>query len=511
VLPPDPPALVKPCDAALPSCQPALGFYPALDLARQLPELKAKPLLLAAALRDPSIALREAKVLIEFGLLEEVVAAAPPEALAIASGSSPTAERIKEAIRSTPFGVLEKSPLDLPTRQRISLLIPASPLDAAIRIARDDRAFFATLTVDRYRESYARAFLQSVRHRQMNLSAWTAKEIYNVLVYGREELDSELFRQVFDPWLRTKLAGQLLETWPRVRHFVRDAVVHGRKKAMQVTWMSAAMRGITTVQDMLHAGEILDQAPAAVVAALLAQPEAATSPFYGLLASRFHNEPAFSRYIHEGPALPMASIFDETGTSIHRYFFYDDEDGHKSFEAFRATYRADKNWAWRTEGEYIRATGKGRKGRKIEIYANLPSKPPDAVPLPRDPDVLVHRGHAFHVTKTLRYLRPKTAFVFLGSCYGAESVQDVMQLARQAQVLATAGTGSHTVNDPLLKALNERMLATEAQLDWEPFWASVRSRFGGNALFGDYIAPHRNTAAILLRGYYGWLADREPR
>jgi len=509
VLPPDPPALVREyCDAGVAPCPPALTFYTALDLARQLPEEKAKPLLRAAALRDPSVALRESKTLVEYGLLEDVVAAAPPEALAIASGASPTSERIKAAMRSTPFGVLENAPLDLPTRQRVSLLIPQRSFDDAVRLARDDRAFFAALTTDRYREHYAKMFLQSVRHRQMNLRAWNAREIYDVLVYGREELDNDLFRAVFDPWLQPKLNGLPIETWPRVRHFVRDAVVHGRKRALHVNWMSAAMRGIKTVQDMLHAGEILDQAPPAVVDALLAQPEASTSALYGLLASRFHNEPAYRRYIHEGPALPMAAVFDEKGVSIHRYFFYDDEDGHKSFAAFKAAYRGNPNWAWRTEDDHIRATGKGANGRRIEIYANLPDKPPDAVPLPHDPQVLVHRGHAFHVTKTLRYLKPQTAFVFLGSCYGAESVQEVMDLARQTQILATSGTGSHTVNDPLLKALNERMLSTKDQLDWEPFWKSVGGRFGSNGLFAGYIPPNRNTAAILLRGYYAWSAER---
>lgn len=509
MLPPEPLALVSEhCDAGIAPCAPALQFYTALDLARHLPESKAGALVLAAALREPSIALRESKILMEYGLLEEVAQAAPVEAFAIASNSSPSGERMKTAIRATSLKAVEEAALDLPTKQRVALLSGTRSLEEAIRVAADDRAFYASLTTDRYREYYARIFLQSIRHHQMNLRTWPADEIYKVLVYGREELDSELFRAVFDPWLQPKLANQPVDSWPRVRAFIRDAVVYGRKRALTVHWMSAAMRDIRTVQDMLHAGEILDQAPPQVIAALLAQPEAQTSALYGLLASRFHQEPAFRRYIHEGPALPMASIYDDSGVSIHRYFFYDDEDGHESFNTFKAAYRNDKNWEWRVEGGFIRATGKGHNGHRIEIYANLPDKPPDAVPLPHDPQVLVHRGHAFHVVKTLRYLKSDTALVFLGSCYGAESVQEVMDLAKQAQVLVTSGTGSHTVNDPLLKALNEKLLSTEGQLDWEPFWRSLNGRFGNNGLFANYIPPNRNTSAILLRGYYAWLADR---
>src|ERR1035438_10134827 len=57
-----------------------------------------------------------------------------------------------------------------------------------------------------------------------------------------------------------------------------------------------------------------------------------------------------------------------------RHFFYDDDDGVRSFESFRKTYQRDPAWEIEDRGAYVRLTGHGPDGRRIEIFANVDRK-----------------------------------------------------------------------------------------------------------------------------------------
>ncbi|MCC6368912.1 MAG: hypothetical protein IT165_35770 [Bryobacterales bacterium] len=109
--------------------------------------------------------------------------------------------------------------------------------------------------------------------------------------------------------------------------------------------------------------------------------------------------------------------------------------------------------------------------------------------------------------QTIPYLTRSAQLVILGSCRGAGNVAAVLQAANHAQIIATRGAGSHTVNDPLLKALNDELLRADGNLDWRAFWRKQEARFHGNPLFTGYIPPYENTAAIELKAYYAYLTS----
>ena len=58
------------------------------------------------------------------------------------------------------------------------------------------------------------------------------------------------------------------------------------------------------------------------------------------------------------------------------------------------------------------------------------------------PAVIVHRGHAFWVQKTLSYLANTARLVILGSCGGTTEVHAVIEASHEAQVIATRGIGA---------------------------------------------------------------------
>ena len=125
-----------------------------------------------------------------------------------------------------------------------------------------------------------------------------------------------------------------------------------------------------------------------------------------------------------------------------------------------------------------------------------------------EPAILIHRGHSYHVDKTIPYIRSSTKLVFLGSCRGLGKLDAVVENAPDAAVIATKAVGSHRINDPLLKTLNDELLRGSPSLDWPAFWAAQQARLGSTGLFADYIPPYRNRALAFLRGYFAHLNAR---
>jgi hypothetical protein len=271
--------------------------------------------------------------------------------------------------------------------------------------------------------------------------------------------------------------------------------------------------------------------------------DAKAQTMYGLLAARLVQKPParelppddpfrriaklYRPYFKAPDRLDASSLFNEAGnTCIERYFFYNDDDGVESFDSFRLSYASDPAWRIEDHGWYVRITGKSR-GRRIEIYANVPvdlGKAENAAKAEEansrqhalakllsenglEPSVIVHRGHSYHVAKTLAYLTKSAQIVFLGSCRGMHEVDSVIESAANAQIIVTRGTGSLTVNDPFLKALNDYLLGGVSSVEWAAFWKSQKPRLGNNGLFEDYVPPYRNSAAILLAAYHDFLAD----
>jgi hypothetical protein len=282
------------------------------------------------------------------------------------------------------------------------------------------------------------------------------------------------------------------------------------------------------------------------------KPNGGATGYYGLLAARLAGHlkalgnpvpPALEAiaqrcqpYLRTDRTLNAADLFDSTGRLFQAQFFYDDEDGVASFRSFRAAYAADPRWRWQDHGTWIqvsRATTTAAP-RRIEIYSNVPFDASGPGSFARtaegdarrramlatvrtaagglDPRVVIHRGHAYYLDQTLAHLGPTTRLAYLGSCGSSSKVQVVVERSPDAQIVATRGVGTLSVNDPLLKAINDELLlpTSGGSIEWPAFWQALeRGRFRGHSHFGEYIAPHRNEAAILLRGWEEWLASEE--
>ncbi|HTS30520.1 MAG TPA: hypothetical protein VMH81_31830 [Bryobacteraceae bacterium] len=463
-------------------------------------------------------------------------------------------------------------------------------VDAAVLLASNSTRFFAAVADLRVRQpgsdwaAYDRALeeasLELCREAQespgraisADLAGFRAIDLYLLLTYGQSEAPPAVFEAVFDRLLLPKLRAEnprgksLLEMLRRsgdleLRDFAAGAIgAHRFDEFLQIVGSDglAKLAGhiaeaadplkeatrLAQILDATSSRELLRQMAAIVVSEYRRCAEAGNRSgrmLYGLLAARLIESPAADAALREAgsPYLPfltssanlaLSAVFDGSGHSVQRYFFYDDDDGVASFESFRRSYANDPAWTIEDRGAYLHLTGRGSQ-RQIEIFANVPVN----AHLPANrafenesqrrqqtiaaalaerglvPRVLVHRGHAFWVEHTLSYISSTDRLVILGSCGGTEEIHKVLEISHDAQVIATRGVGATEVNDPMLKALNDRLLHGGPVLEWSAFWQAQRAALGHTGLFRDYLAPDQDPGSVFLRSYYRAMDAADPR
>jgi hypothetical protein len=404
-----------------------------------------------------------------------------------------------------------------------------------------------------------------------DLASFRATDLYLLLAYGRGEATPPVFEAVFDrlllPKLRAEKGKSLLDMLRRsndleLRDFASSATTAHRFDAfLSVTGTGVLGKlagGITESADPLkesiRLAQILDatasrdllQQMAAIIVSeykrSLTSKNRSGRVLYGMLAARLIDTSASSDAIREigtpyhpflksFAELPLADLFDAQGNSIQRYFFYDDDDGVNSFNSFRKSYVNDPAWKVEDRGDYLYIADHHPGGRHIEIFANIPidARLPVNKALQNEaqrrqqviaevlaqrgvvPKVLVHRGHSFWVQRTLSYVASSDRLVILGSCGGTDEIHKVLEISHDAQVIATRGVGATEVNDPMLKALNDRLLHGAPVLEWSSFWQTQKASLGHTGLFRDYLAPDQDPGSVFLGGYYRAMDSPDPQ
>ncbi len=255
---------------------------------------------------------------------------------------------------------------------------------------------------------------------------------------------------------------------------------------------------------------------------------------YGIIASMYVNanknvsqEPDikefFANMAKEYPIKSVESVsldrlVNKKGEIIQQYFYYDDEDGQSSFDHMVNTYRNDPDWTIigqdNKEQPYIVIKSRRIHGRQIIKFANKPDKPyegNEAIKTAMEGmDIsklqVVQRGHITHVRKTVEHIKEGTPIVFLGACGGFSETEAVLEISPDAYIIATKRTGSKFVNDPLLKIIDEEMLAAKDKINWNIIWEKAnRDPRVSKTTFADYINPALSASVTLigaLKKYY---------
>ncbi len=233
---------------------------------------------------------------------------------------------------------------------------------------------------------------------------------------------------------------------------------------------------------------------------------------YGLLATLFKGNTS-ELDLPPINLVPYSSLVDDKGVVYQQFFFYGDEDGKMSYASFLGNFRDGK---WKITTDKYWTVIASTAGKPVVIYANLPlTEPEDEEAQNRlakyfqeqgiKPTVVVHRGHSYHLPLTLEQLTRESRIVMLGSCGGYHNLGVVLDQSPDAHVISSKQTGAMAINDPIIKTINDRLLAGD-DINWISLWKTLDTHFQSKRgpiqeMFNDYVPPHKNLGVIFIKAY----------
>ncbi len=218
--------------------------------------------------------------------------------------------------------------------------------------------------------------------------------------------------------------------------------------------------------------------------------------------------------------VPYKSLLGDTNVVIEQFFFFGDKDGKSSYNSFLTNFK-DGKWKITAEPNWVRISS--TKGRPVDIYANLPLDEPQdeqaqnmlALHLTANhvhPTIVVHRGHSYHLPVTMEKLTRQSKIVMLGSCGGYHNLAVVLDHAPDAHIISSKQTGAMAVNEPIIKAINDRLLEGQ-DINWINMWKELDEHFAKKPdvkeKFDDYMPPYKNLGAIFIKAYRNMINSDE--
>ena len=211
--------------------------------------------------------------------------------------------------------------------------------------------------------------------------------------------------------------------------------------------------------------------------------------------------------------LKREALQNEEGEINELVLFYGDEDGIASFNNFLQVFADERKWQI-TKGDFW-VTIHSLTGQPIIIYANLPLDNKLGMDMQAqdslseffklqsvEPAILIHRGHSYHLSKTLIRMQPSVKLAILGSCGGQNNILSVAHISPDAQIIFSKKTGSKFINDPIIDVINET-LQNKRDLLWTDIWEELAIRFSEDEfalnLFNEYIQPSKNVSLFVLK------------
>lgn len=232
---------------------------------------------------------------------------------------------------------------------------------------------------------------------------------------------------------------------------------------------------------------------------------------YGILLELLNIEEESSDLdddLTELAVLPIEKLLKKD-EHVQQHFFFDDEDGWASYATFIARFQRP-GWKIMDKGHYV--VIESEVGKRVKIYANKAREEYDGQDelqelfkkTQRFPDVVVHRGHSYYAQTTIETITPNSDLVLLGSCGGYNNIRQVLDYAPGAQIISSKQVGTMFVNNELIFEICENIRRGN-NLDWRLIWSKVGKRLSANTTaserFADYLPPHKNLGAVLIRNY----------
>ncbi len=201
-------------------------------------------------------------------------------------------------------------------------------------------------------------------------------------------------------------------------------------------------------------------------------------------------------------------------TIVQVGLFYDDVDGLSSFNNYMGFF-PDNAWTKEDMGNYV--VLRSRSGNAMIVYLNKLNTADGDIAAQNEMlasiqsagleiTSFLHRGHSYHLVKSLKRIPGSAQFVYLGSCGGYNDVVKVFQANPDAHIISTRNIGSKLINDPILSKVNNQAVANQ-DMNWVELWATFDKSFKSKntkELFSAYIPPHKYIGIIFIRDVFNY-------
>jgi hypothetical protein len=369
----------------------------------------------------------------------------------------------------------------------------------------------------------------------------SAEELYSLMVYGQEEIFTSTFNGLFKRFMSRRPDSSGFGFLKRMgmnkfRTFVKMCAGYNTLQSFlntmepfeRVVLMDEVVKGIDrTGGNLGPAVEVADifgsitdpllkekfiQRLEKELMANIAQGHDYGIRLFGLLYKLAGKDPQTvtgPSYRFDIPDLTdiESALMFPGGKNVQLHVFYNDDDGESSYNSFIQSFSSDKtNWQLTPLGKYTKIAS--RTGKNVVIYANKPEFHDEAIPElmelfekdGHEPDLVVHRGHSYHLTGTIELLGSNTRVAILGSCGGYQNISRVLDQAADAQIVSSKQIGTFSVNNVLLKDLSD-MLREGKNLNWQELWAQLDRKLAGNNRWADYIPPYKNLGMRFIKAF----------
>lgn len=191
--------------------------------------------------------------------------------------------------------------------------------------------------------------------------------------------------------------------------------------------------------------------------------------------------------------------------------FYGDEDGRSSYASFLSNFTDGSTWS--IEKNSLWVTIRSKNHFPISIYANLPLTDEGEADIKAqdslinylsgrqiESNILIHRGHSYHLPNSINHVTSSVRLAILGSCGGYSEIFELLKKSPEVQIISSKQVGSKLVNEPLLKLLNDQLLQ-EKDLVWADIWKQLDRQFEDNKqifdYFKEYVPPYKNISLLV--------------
>lgn len=416
-------------------------------------------------------------------------------------------------------------------------------------VLRRNKNILGTYSVDKQLEAYAMSQVRIINdlHEESNekirfasLEKFSSEELFNIIVYSQDEIYTSSFLGSFKRLMLKRTDSSVYKLlqqagFNRFRTFVQMCAGYNTLQQILNT-MSSTEKNLLLddiVKDLENTGGNLS--PAVEVAEIyssitdsLLKKEFAVRlksqlercvlqnnsygiKLYGLLYKLTGSDPGpvtggiYNFEIPDMATVESALNFPD-GKNVQQHIFYDDDDGLAAYNSFLGNFKGDKNWKITDAPQYVKI--ESIVGKKIILYCNKPNVDGSIEFVNnifqtqrRYPDLVVHRGHSYHLKYTVDLLTNNVKIAILGSCGGFNNISKVLDNASDAQIISSKQIGTWTVNNVLIKDLCEQMRSGDGSVNWPKLWLNLDKKLKTNPKWKDYVPPHLNLGVKFIKAF----------